>query len=567
MADQSATQNSEERRVDGGIKRKTELKDVQNAVDSTAGKEAEVMEWWTEKTAVILHYLKCNLLKIGIPRDNTVEAIKDSITRGNMHEFAREKCWKHILVELSDIAGLQVSDVMFAGEESDAVKTVALVFKSVETSDSANDPILFEGEERCNEQGGNKIDGREASPQSTEKWTETDSECLTSRSEKVTYANSSGRNTVHRKDRASTSLMNESQTEKPDTTTTNSKANVDLKAMTMMERQVHWMKKKAEKAEQKRAELDNKELADVTFRPKINSTGVGSTTSTNCASNQRRSSSVSRTNVNSNELLRLQQEITALKAENLVLKRDARDSRRSSSKSTRSSKNGANSSTPSKRRSISSKKPGCGPETEDASNANASLSQKDQDRLHYLAEMARERTARKLAKASSIKKKPVSESKVKNKAAEVDMDASTSSVLSNQMDDPTNGLQSSLSNGILKEIDANVEPVSSLKLPSISSKPKRANSFAFDTNSTSDQGKFKIRDSDAFHLNSLFKKRDTGMGCQPQRGVSVVMGIREDNGRQQALSLIFNRDLFDEEKAGQWWEENQHRFLSPTKTA
>ena len=28
---------------------------------------------------------------------------------------------------------------------------------------------------------------------------------------------------------------------------------------------------------------------------------------------------------------------------------------------------------------------------------------------------------------------------------------------------------------------------------------------------------------------------------------------------QSTISLIFNRDLFDEERAGQWWEENQHK--------
>ena len=32
-----------------------------------------------------------------------------------------------------------------------------------------------------------------------------------------------------------------------------------------------------------------------------------------------------------------------------------------------------------------------------------------------------------------------------------------------------------------------------------------------------------------------------------------MMGYRVDNGRQEVISVLFDRDHFDEESAGEWW--------------
>lgn len=586
----TCTSELEERRVDGGIKKKTEIKDVQQVVDETAGNTEEVQEWWPAKTAIIAHYLKCNLLKIGIPRDGTVEAIKDSIGRGNKHAAARAKCWDHILREVSDIAGMKIADVAYDTEGVDSgVRTVALVAKNVKTVEMGCDPIAF---------------GDDASEEPEAAGPEGDTQSSSAKSEEITPQESAAP--------PASPCVEAAETRK---------GKVDLKAMTMMERQALWLQKKASKAKTAQQEANQRELSEMTGRPKINTKDGSSASISGTPSKSKSlrrasagatSTSSSNTGSSSREVSRLREEIAALKSENTGLRKEAREIRRASNSSTP-----ASNSTSSKRRNSTSstknskldkelsevsglknrlrsnvaqartkvksgKENQTGPETEEAS---PTLSEEEQQRLHYLAEMARERAERKKSKQLKAKMSGDARVQVGGQSSATVGSPAGSPATGNQTESPSNS-------GVLGEVDTNSSNSNStLKLPDIrkssdmgsaseflsnakaeaalkaASAAKRTNDFAFDKTSTEDQGKYQIRNTDNFHINSIFKKRDTGRGCQAQRGVTLVMGTREDNGQQQALSLIFNKDLFDEEKAGQWWEENGHRFLSPKKRA
>jgi len=594
IAPTTSTGQTEERRVDGGIKKKTELKDVQQVVDDTAGKSSEVQSWWTTKTAIITRYLKCNLLKIGIPRDGTIEAIKENIARGNKHEEARGKCWECILREVSGIAGIKISDIANDTDPTEAgVRTVALIAASYESVETGCDPIEFE------DSPDQPVESHQSNPASEEEAADLES---------------SSRTYPETKESAAPPV---SPCVQPTATKTEK---LNLKAMTMMERQAMWLQKKAAKARTAQEEQDKRELSEMTGKPKTNNKdGSSGTSSTPSKGKLTRKAST-----NDATTSRLREEVAALKAENVSLRKEARETRRasnSSSNSTSSKRNNtggsskrsstSNSTNTNKnakldkelsdlsglknrlRKAVSKTKGGStkennsgGPETEDASHL---LTDEEQQRLHYLADMARERSDRK--KAKQLKAKKIAGDNAKAQVQVPIGTHSSETVGSSAMDtrrslNQTDSPSASDKNAVLGEVDTNSSP-GGLKLPDIrkstdtvsdfmkkakveaalqaAAKKKRTNEFEFDKTSTKDQGKFRIRDSDAFHVNSIFKKRDTGHTCQKQRGVTVVVGTREDNGRQQALSLVFNRDLFDEEKAGQWWEDNGHRFLSPSK--
>ena len=44
-----------------------------------------------------------------------------------------------------------------------------------------------------------------------------------------------------------------------------------------------------------------------------------------------------------------------------------------------------------------------------------------------------------------------------------------------------------------------------------------------------------------------------------------MMGYRVDNGRQEVISVLFDRDHFDEESAGEWWLTHKTRFMAPSQ--
>ena len=52
---------------------------------------------------------RSNPLKLGIPNDGTLETIQQQLTRGDKHHGARQKCWDHIILELSS-CGVEVRE-------------------------------------------------------------------------------------------------------------------------------------------------------------------------------------------------------------------------------------------------------------------------------------------------------------------------------------------------------------------------------------------------------------------------------------------------------------------------
>jgi hypothetical protein len=88
---------------------------------------------------------------------------------------------------------------------------------------------------------------------------------------------------------------------------------------------------------------------------------------------------------------------------------------------------------------------------------------------------------------------------------------------------------------------------------------EEASEFKFDSTSTEAQARFLVRESKLFKVDTIFRQRDRG-GGSAQKGVTLVMGYREDNGKQEVVSILFDRSQFTQDHAAEWWATHRHRF-------
>lgn len=77
-------------------------------------------------------------------------------------------------------------------------------------------------------------------------------------------------------------------------------------------------------------------------------------------------------------------------------------------------------------------------------------------------------------------------------------------------------------------------------------------SFRFDPNSTSAQGRFRLKDPKKF--KRVWTRRDPHA-----KGVTQIIGIMDD-GRFATQAIRFDRERWTESEAGAWWAKNSSRF-------
>ena len=82
--------------------------------------------------------------------------------------------------------------------------------------------------------------------------------------------------------------------------------------------------------------------------------------------------------------------------------------------------------------------------------------------------------------------------------------------------------------------------------------------FFCKTGTNAIKGKHVIQDAMPFNIDTFFRKRDKNAGAD---GVSLLMARRDDNhGTVEAIAVFFDRTKFTEEKAAEWWVHNRCRF-------
>ncbi len=85
----------------------------------------------------------------------------------------------------------------------------------------------------------------------------------------------------------------------------------------------------------------------------------------------------------------------------------------------------------------------------------------------------------------------------------------------------------------------------------------------FDRSSSIDKGRFRVRDAREYHADSLRRIAvpfDTPSSCE---GVMFLVGKRKDeeDDKEEVVTILFDRSLFEEIEAVKWWKQNRDQII------
>ena len=78
--------------------------------------------------------------------------------------------------------------------------------------------------------------------------------------------------------------------------------------------------------------------------------------------------------------------------------------------------------------------------------------------------------------------------------------------------------------------------------------------FAFDPNSTQNEGRFRLKPPDDFDPNSYFRRKSS------TEGISYVMGKPKEGGKTEIQAIRFDKNKISEPDAQKWWEQNKEKY-------
>jgi hypothetical protein len=84
--------------------------------------------------------------------------------------------------------------------------------------------------------------------------------------------------------------------------------------------------------------------------------------------------------------------------------------------------------------------------------------------------------------------------------------------------------------------------------------------FKFDPNSTTNEGRFRMFPPDDIKKDSYFRTKTHPWTKEVIDGISYVMGKRIDNDRLKIQAIRFNKNIWNEEQAKEWFDENRRKF-------
>ncbi|GMF10875.1 unnamed protein product [Phytophthora lilii] len=93
-------------------------------------------------------------------------------------------------------------------------------------------------------------------------------------------------------------------------------------------------------------------------------------------------------------------------------------------------------------------------------------------------------------------------------------------------------------------------------VPAWSAKPTIGGRRA-DFDSTETKVRLTLQDASQFELSTMYRKTDRRAG---RDGVALHVGRREDTLEEQVIAVLFDREKVTEEEAERWWSNHQHRF-------
>ncbi|KAG3119514.1 hypothetical protein PI124_g1191 [Phytophthora idaei] len=442
--------------------------------------------WWHQRVRLVEHWLRDETSRFIIPDDGTEEMIRRHIQRGDSHPRAQCKCWKHIVMELRDLP-------CFAG--------VVAQTKTSPVNGSPNRGKLRPGknlivlsDEKCSEISSNAsthgVDNDSNNVSSSWSLEALNPEIEPPVAVKRTRPLSTAAYLSRREVGIETVAIAKKFAE-----------------MSLLERQMEWLKKKQDKMEAERLRQTQENERELTFQPKlirrITYSGDKYFRDTRTPPSSSRSFTRSESSRGVGETgAALLKERTLPKVPRLSHHRRAK-----------------------KKTALQS----------------ASISQPVGVSCKLLDSMKSELQASLASSRSEIQ--PSEHEK------QPEYDPSHTSA-----DDSG----SSYSNGGKPQVPdtAEEEKMPLENAPAWSAKPTIGGRRA-DFDSSETKVRLTLQDASKFELSTMYRKTDRRAG---RDGVALHVGRREDTLEEQVIAVLFDREKVTEVEAELWWENHQHRF-------
>jgi len=300
----------------------------------------------------------------------------------------------------------------------------------------------------------------------------------------------------------------------------------------MMERQQEWLKKKQEKAEAERQKKEN-ELESMTFAPKLVSKR---NTSMSGVKSKVAEQMAQRAIVNAMKD-KGPKGTTVINSKQIVRSTSARGNHKREEEADGKLKK---SSTVTKKRTIT-KKRSSNKKKEEKADPNSLLEQIKRDLLNSTQSTSNDvpKTLKKVAE------NPANQENVAENGGSADGEKGVGEA---EVAVPQTN----------KTEEETIPPIAEEDVPQETLPAAERIGFKFATVGTTDyKARFNIQPANKFEMNSIYRKRDKGT---MEGGVSLMVGVHEESGQEEAIAVFFDRSKFDIDQAAEWWLAHQHRF-------
>ncbi|KAG7387843.1 Eukaryotic translation initiation factor 3 subunit L [Phytophthora pseudosyringae] len=454
--------------------------------------------WWHQRVRLVEHWLRDETSRVIIPDDGTDEMIRRHIQRGDSYPRSQFKCWKHIVMELRDLP-------CFAGVIAQTKTREAIARVNASPSRGklrpGKDLIVLSDDKSIDSASNASSHGDDESNNASSSWS------LEPLNPEIAKA--------PKKPRPVSSAAYLSRRELGIDTVTAASMGKSFAGMSLLERQMEWLRKKHDKMEAERLRQTEESERELTFQPKLirRITHSGD----RCFRETPGAPVSSRSFTRSESSRRVGETGGALLKERTLPKVPRLSHQRRAKKKTLLQ--------------------------------SASISQPVGVSCKLLDSMKSELQA-SLCSARTSEADMTPAEQQESEAAHSGEDITPSS-------------ENSDSSGEESQVpDTEVAPAEEEKAaenaPAWSTKPTIGGRRA-DFDSSETKVRLILQDASKFELSSMYRKTDRRAG---RDGVALHVGRREDTLEEQVIAVLFDREKVTEEEAGRWWGNHQHRFAA-----
>ena len=601
----------------GGIakkkyRRKSQRTDTNNENDaSNADGEPAEVDWWKESKEMMLDWFRCNPLRLGISGES-VKFVQDQIKAGDKDKSVRARCWRHIVVEMNGVPGLDkellrvdhipaeasgesLANVLgldyatvekFTNEELNSTDAQAVKRLLVETNvqkakltqrvkvltkdmemmkqklkaATERGSVIAISEESVIAPAGSGIAAVKAlqrpssqpSGEDINKQEQVPQRPLTDRSD-VSSSTRPYNNSNANEDESKKAIKMAKEKLLPVVQET---SKVDISKMSMLERTEHFEKLRKQKLEKKRIEKAEAEKTEI--EKKKNQLFIKRQQSNSRWSHVRSRLGTQALKTDANTKKKDSKSKSLLDdCRSLVGgKADSNTKENKSGAKKKSSKN--QHETALKKKVVSKIRSRMTKRKESVKSKRPSLL----DMCQGMLEGTQAATNHGLcADEVGIKK-----------AIKADVNATTATTSGTNTTDEvpketepaktdkttveTTELQKPTPTIKIEEVEAS-QPIAPQNNVTVSPSPPKELNFFDASGSNKLKGKYIVQSPTKFAFDSFYRKRDKGT-IKP--GVSLLMARHEDTAKEEPIAVFFDRSKFSEEEASQWWDQNNFRF-------